>query len=297
MSKITVTTIAGQTSGSDANTVKIESGDTLAVQTNATVGGTLGVTGATTLTGDLAVDTNVLKVDTSNNRVGIGATSPYKPLTIMAAIGGTKSDLLDLQSSNAGGGTQPMIRFGTEASNSNTIGRCGFVDIPNYGGGFVVETNSTGGATHTTTEKFRIDKDGIVTKPLQPAFLARFNGASVNINNEVWVFNATNINGGFNVGGHYSTSTGKFTAPVDGRYFFHFSSIINTQGTNLTIQLRVNNNVTDQIHISQDENGWNTYGVSNIYNLSASDYVTVFVVGNYNLYGQTWSRFTGHLIG
>ena len=55
MSKISVTTIAGLTSGVDANTVKIESGDTLAVQTNATVGGTLGVTGASTLTGNTTV--------------------------------------------------------------------------------------------------------------------------------------------------------------------------------------------------------------------------------------------------
>ncbi len=55
MSKITVTTIAGQTSGADANTVKIESGDTLAVQSNATVGGTLGVTGATTATGGVTI--------------------------------------------------------------------------------------------------------------------------------------------------------------------------------------------------------------------------------------------------
>ncbi len=49
MSKITVTTIAGLTSGGDANKVKIESGDTLQVESNATVGGTLGVTGGTTL--------------------------------------------------------------------------------------------------------------------------------------------------------------------------------------------------------------------------------------------------------
>ena len=48
MSKITVTTIAGATSGADANKVKIESGDTLQVESNATVGGTLAVTGATT---------------------------------------------------------------------------------------------------------------------------------------------------------------------------------------------------------------------------------------------------------
>ena len=41
---------------------------------------TLDVTGATTLTGDLAVDTNVLKVDTTNNRVGINITSPTNRL-------------------------------------------------------------------------------------------------------------------------------------------------------------------------------------------------------------------------
>ncbi len=82
MSKITVTTIAGLTSGGDANTVKIESGDTLAVQSNATVGGTLGVTGASTLTGattiggNLTVDTNTLHVDATNNKVAIGTASP-----------------------------------------------------------------------------------------------------------------------------------------------------------------------------------------------------------------------------
>ena len=48
MSKISVTTIAGLTSGGDANKVKIESGDTLQVESNATVGGTLAVTGTTT---------------------------------------------------------------------------------------------------------------------------------------------------------------------------------------------------------------------------------------------------------
>ena len=73
MSKITVTTIAGQTSGSDANKVKIESGDTLEVVTNATVGG------------DLTVDTSTLKVDSSNNRVGVGLTAPEQPLHVRSS--------------------------------------------------------------------------------------------------------------------------------------------------------------------------------------------------------------------
>ena len=79
MSKITVTTIAGLTSGGDANKVKIESGDTLQVESNATVGGTLGVTG------DATFDTDTLKVDSSNNLVGIGTTSPNRKLVVSGA--------------------------------------------------------------------------------------------------------------------------------------------------------------------------------------------------------------------
>ena len=99
----------------------------------------------------------------SSGNLGIGTASPYKRLTLSSAFGGSAEDLLDLQSSTAGGGTAPKIRFGTWASNANTIGRIGFVDNPNYGGDFVVETNSTGGATDATTEKFRVDKDGTTT--------------------------------------------------------------------------------------------------------------------------------------
>ena len=60
MSKITVTTIAGATSGADANKVKIESGDTLEVTSNATVGGTLTTTGATALNGGATVLGNTI---------------------------------------------------------------------------------------------------------------------------------------------------------------------------------------------------------------------------------------------
>jgi hypothetical protein len=53
----------------------------------ATVGTTLGVTGVSTLasavvTGDLTVDTSTLKVDSTNDRVGIGITSPLAKLDI-----------------------------------------------------------------------------------------------------------------------------------------------------------------------------------------------------------------------
>ena len=81
MSKISVTTIAGLTSGGDANKVIIESGDTLQVDSNATVGGTLGVTG------DATFDTSTLKVDAANNRVGIGTASPSSNLHVSGGAG------------------------------------------------------------------------------------------------------------------------------------------------------------------------------------------------------------------
>ena len=84
MSKITVTTIAGLTSGGDANTVKIESGDAFNV-----------------VSGDLTVDTNVLKVDSSNNRVGIGTTSPEDILEIKGSTNNTSRQVKIVDSSDA----------------------------------------------------------------------------------------------------------------------------------------------------------------------------------------------------
>jgi hypothetical protein len=48
-------------------------------------GNNIVVPGTATITGDLTVDTNVLKVDTTNNRVGIGTASPATDLHIQAA--------------------------------------------------------------------------------------------------------------------------------------------------------------------------------------------------------------------
>jgi len=84
MSKISVTTIAGLTSGGDANTVKIESGDTLQVESNATVGGTLGVTGNTTMGGTAAITGNTTIGGTLVNTGLVTASAGV-------AIGGTGS--------------------------------------------------------------------------------------------------------------------------------------------------------------------------------------------------------------
>ena len=79
-------------------------------------------------------------------------------------------------------------------------------------------TIGKGSALGTTTSMV-IDANGVITKPLQPAFFAYGGSNSWNSN----VSNNTTIVLGstkYNIGGHYNTSNGNFTAPVNGVYSF-----------------------------------------------------------------------------
>ncbi len=116
MSKISVTTIAGLTSGGDANTVKIESGDTLQVESNATVGGTLTTTGTLTANGlSTLVGSTTHGTDAGDTRFNLNGPNQYRAVfkhagNIAGQIGGGGAD--DLRFSNAAGATTMEIKDG-----------------------------------------------------------------------------------------------------------------------------------------------------------------------------------------
>ena len=139
------------------NSITIDSSGSAAIITNATVGGTLGVTGNTTLSGELAVDTNTLKVQASDNRVGIGTGSPnYARLNIASTAAGAQERGLYIELTPASGTspnniavfsatnsnmTQPLVRIHHESPTADQL---------------MLQCTTTG----SNTVKFSVDEDG-----------------------------------------------------------------------------------------------------------------------------------------
>ena len=73
-------TVAGST-----KTINIGTNGAATSTTNVNIGGSLG-SGTVSIARDLAVDTNVLKVDATNNRVGINVTSPTQALDVVGNL-------------------------------------------------------------------------------------------------------------------------------------------------------------------------------------------------------------------
>ncbi len=156
-----------------------------------------------------------IAIDASGN-VGIGTTSPASPLHVFTSTGGAQ-DLLTLSSGYNNPSGQQAIAWKDNAG--NTLGKIGVEYSAASGGALTFGSLYSGGST--TTERMRIDSAGRVTKPYQPAFWVKTSGTQTGyIPNGFSSLVAWDV-ANSNVGNHFSTSTGLFTAPVGGLYSFH----------------------------------------------------------------------------
>ena len=149
-----------------ANT-KVKAEQLEAAQTNITSVGTLS---ALTVSGDLTVDTSTLKVDSSNNRVGIGLTNPSSNLHIRDESSNTDTynNVLRIESQSTGttvAGFGGAIYFLGERNGDGALQGMGrIISLAEVNSG---TTLSSGMAFHTATagtpsEKLRISHDGMV---------------------------------------------------------------------------------------------------------------------------------------
>ena len=133
--------------------------------------------------------------------------------------------------------------------------------------------------------------------PNQPFFdvTANFGNAVPNTDINPILFNAVNVNNGNN----YSTTTGKFTAPVAGRYFFAAQAHNNASGPGfLTLQLWHNANIFSNACDDNANTGSSTINLHGGRYLAAGDTVFVRAVTSKssNYINETYWKFTGWLV-
>jgi len=150
---------------------------------------------------------------------------------------------------------------------------------------------NTGGTTGLT-----IDSSGRVLAPQVPAFSVYRDAGDVGTST-VYVFNGVH----FNNGGHYSTSNGRFTAPVTGVY--QISTMLMTRDdqsyNNKYYDIRINGSTYKRIYSTTSGSAaHHNFNHSSLFNLTTNQYVDV-ATGTVELYGQGsfFTTFSGHLVG
>tara|TARA_Y100000310_G_scaffold330056_1_gene401016 strand:+ start:296 stop:2068 length:1773 start_codon:yes stop_codon:yes gene_type:complete len=251
-------------------------------------------------------DTERLRIDSSGRAlIGSpnGSTSQFLQIkgdTGAANNGGTILLQNGVADSSAGNGTGlGGIAFGGATGNQYCRIE-GFADgsggTNDYPGRIVFST--TADAASSPTERMRIDSNGVITMPNQPAFHARGGTALANNTNTIIIGGATE----FNIGGHYNTSNGRFTAPVDGVYQFSFWGLIYPHNSGV-INIFYSKNGTQYAHLVQGGADSNTHtsrsGIVHM-GMSAGDYAELRInrgsSTGVNAYGSQWNM-SGHLIG
>ena len=153
----------------------------------------------------------------------------------------------------------------------------------------------TGVGNGNQAERLRITDAGYVLKSDTPAFQCKLSTATGANFNGYLVFNSVR----FNIGNHYSSSNGRFTAPVDGRYLFSwYTNMLRDGGTgSLWADWYVNGGAQGNRMYTHYSGAWELIGGTIIMDLNSSDYVQIYTGTSGNWDGGSYGAFSGYLLG
>jgi hypothetical protein len=187
---------------------------------------------------------------------------------------------------------------------SNGSAQLGLFRAGEAAGGFYVggDANNFRVYNSSFSPQLLVDASGRVTTPNQPAFVAHCNssdqGSSANkVSNATIIFTGIKTN----IGNHYNTSNGRFTAPVAGLYQFTFHSNLQTGSMSGWFNVSLNVSSGDFTYHYEDKlTTWQFISFTNMFYLNANDYVFLNLAcqsGSVGCDGSApWSRFEGRLV-
>jgi hypothetical protein len=258
---------------------------------------------------DITIDTTTLVTDSTNNRVGMGIVSPDGTLHVHSATAGSvtaNTDADDLVVENSGhaginilspDANRSAIQFGHTSDNLK-------LQIRHDGGTSLSQIISDDTLTFNVgggTERMRIDTNGHITKPTQPAFSVAPPSNQLNVSDsDVIVLS----NEAFDQNGDFASNT--FTAPVTGKYQLQVTGRvdqIDTDANWVRIEMVTSNreyqeSIIDPDAFDRDPDHW-SFHFALLADMDAND--TVFLRwgqsgGSATADVDTQFRFSGYLV-
>ena len=139
-----------------------------------------------------------------------------------------------------------------------------------------------------TLERVRIDPQGRVTMPYQPAAFGRFTTITSPTTNYVVGLSDVTARGGMVV------SSNRITVPVSGYYLVHAHQLISTSSSNY-FHIRINGTTDTYAYVNVDDT--EDEAVQTIVNLSANDYIDFYMTNASYTWGSTHSSWFVTLLG